>query len=137
MKVANYQLDEILEQISSAPDIGAALKAVCDGSPYVKFLMEQASNNIWVDFDVDEIPYVLNDYHRSMAGARLLSKTSFYIFKEILLNKTLPLKTKRYQTKNLLEMLYKGEALILLAILKKNLSELYPKITHEIVVASV
>jgi hypothetical protein len=72
-----------------------------------------------------------------MAGSRLLSKTTFYIYKEILLNEGLPLKTKRYQTKNLLEMLYKGEALILLAILQKNLPELYPNITHEIMVASV
>lgn len=137
MKVANYQFDEILEQVSAAPDVGAALKTACDGNPYTKFLIEQACNDIWVNFNVDEISYILNDYHRSMAGSRLLSKTSYYIFKEILLKEALPLKTKRYQTKNLLEMLYSGEALILLAIIKKNLSELYPKITHEIMVASV
>lgn len=137
MKVANYQLDEILKKVSESPDVGVALKAACDESPYVKYFIEQACNDVWVDFDVHEVTYNLNDYHRSMAGSRLLSKTTFYIFKEILLNPGLPLKTKRYQTKNLLEMLYKGEALILLAILNKNLPELYPSITHKIMVASV
>lgn len=137
MKVANYQLDEILDQVSAAPDVGVALKAACDDSPYVKYFIEQACNDVWVNFDVDEISYIMNNYHRSLAGARLLSKTTFYIFKEILLNEGLPLKTKRYQTKNLLEMLYEGESWILLAILKKNLPELYPNITHEIMVASV
>ena len=137
MKVANYQLDEILDQVSAAPDVGVALKAACDESPYVKYFIEQACNDVWVNFDVNEITYSLNDYHRSMAGTRLLSKTVMYVYKEILLNEGLPLKTKRYQTKNLLEMLYKGEALILLAVLKKNLPELYPSITHKIMVASV
>jgi hypothetical protein len=137
LKVANYQFDEILEQISSSQNIGVKLKDACDENKYIKFFIEQACNDTWVDFDINEITYTLNDYHRSMAGARLLSKSVFYIFKEILLNTNLPLKTKQYQTKNLLEMLYEGEALILLAIIKKNLTELYPNITHEIMVASV
>jgi hypothetical protein len=137
LKVANYQLDEILKKVSESPDAGVALKAACDENQYIKYFIEQACNDVWVNFDVNEISYTLNDYHRSMAGSRLLSKTTFYIYKEILLNEGLPLKTKRYQTKNLLEMLYKGEALILLAILQKNLPELYPNITHEIMVASV
>lgn len=137
MKVANYQLDEILEQVSAAPDVGVALKVACDENTYVRYFIEQACNDVWVSFDVNEIEYKFNDYHRSMAGSLLLSKTTFRIFSEILLNENMILKTKRYQTKNLLEMLYNREALIFLAILKKNLSELYPKITHEIMVASV
>ena len=137
MKVANYQLDEILAQVSAAPDVGHALKAACDENSYVKYFIEQACNDVWVNFDVDEVNFEFNDYHRSMAGTRLLSKTVMYVYKEILLNKGLPLKTKRYQTKNLLEMLYKGESLILLAIFKKNLPELYPNITHKIMSASV
>jgi hypothetical protein len=137
LKVADHQLDEILDVVSKSDDVKTALQSVCTQNMYIKFFIDQACNDIWVDFDIDEINYKFNDYHRSMAGNRLLSKSAYSIYKDVLLNPISIQKNKRYQAKNLLEMLYVGEAKILLSVFKKNLPELYPNITHEIMVASL
>lgn len=132
MKVANKQLDEILNEINISSDPTAALKAVID-QPYIRFYLSQLLTETWVDFDVDEIEYTQYDYHRSMAGALLLNKQTANIYVSIFMNKNVLLKTKRYQCKALLEMLNKGESDILKALLKKDLQSLYPNITYEII----
>lgn len=131
MKIANKQLDEILAEVNSAQDVEAALRLVID-KPYIKFYLSQLLSEDWVDFDVDEIEYTKYDYHRSMSGALLLNKQTCNIYLSIFMNKTVLLKTKRYQCKALLEMLNTGESEILKALLKKDLQTLYPNITYEI-----
>lgn len=131
MKIANKQLDEILAEVNLAQDVEAALRLVID-KPYIKFYLSQLLSEDWVDFDVDEIEYTKYDYHRSMSGALLLNKQTCNIYLSIFMNKTVLLKTKRYQCKALLEMLNTGESEILKALLKKDLQTLYPNITYEI-----
>lgn len=131
MKVANKQLDEILDEINLAADVEAGLRLVIN-KPYIKFYLSQLLSEDWADFDVDDIEYIKYDYHRSMSGALLLNKQTCNIYVSIFMNKNVILKTKRYQCKALLEMLNTGESEILKALLKKDLQSLYPNITYEI-----
>ena len=133
MKLANYQLDELLEQTNSAVDVEVALKNLISNDTYIRAYLDHAVNDKFVDVDVDELEYKFSDYHRSMAGMLLCSKSSLAIYNEVLLNSKVAMKTRRYQLKNLLEMLYVGEAKILKAIVEKNLPSLYPNITHELI----
>lgn len=132
MKIANKQLDEILSEVNASADVKEALQFVVTNQPYAKFYLTQFITEDWVDFDVDEIEYEQYDYHRSMSGALLLNKQTANIYQNIFMNRSVVLKTKRYQCKSLLEMLNKGESDILMAMLKKDLQTLYPNITFEI-----
>lgn len=136
MKIANYQLDELLEQVNSCgteDDVECALKDLINNHPYVRMYMEYAVNDEYINVDIDEVQYKLSTYPRSLVGAYLCSNTSTKIYKEVLMNPAVAKKTQIYQLKNLLEMLYCGEATVLEAIIKKNLPSLYSNITHEMI----
>lgn len=131
MNVANYQLDELLEKVNSSENVELALKDLITNKPYAKMYMDYATNDKFITVDIDEIQYKFSEYHRSMSGAFLCSRSTAKIYEEILIPEHILNKTKRYQLKSLLEMLYAGEAKILEAVIKKNLTDLYPNITHE------
>lgn len=133
MKIANYQMDELLEQVNTSPDPEAGLKQLINSNGYAKYFLDQAVNDKFVDINYDDMKYTFSPYHRSMAGAFLLSKSTSLVYEQVLLSNQAAVKTKEYKLKALFEMLAQGEAQILLAIIKKNLTELYPNITHEMI----
>jgi hypothetical protein len=134
LRVADFQLDEILTNVSNASNVEDALKDVCARSPLVRFYIHRACDEEWIDFDLDDLKYKFSDFHRSLCGAYLLSKSTMNILTEILFNPKIVKKTKFFHTKNLLELLSEPEAKVLEAILKKNLTTLYPHITHKMMV---
>jgi hypothetical protein len=131
MKVATLQLDEILQKVNDSNDVRMDL-ALAIATPYVRPYLFTFLSETWPTFDVDDIEWKKYDYHRSLAGANLLSRPSYNIFNSVLMNPDSNKHTKEFQCKALLEMLYIGEANVLIAILKKDLQSLYPNITHEI-----
>jgi len=132
MKVANLQMDEILQAVNDSSDVELELRSAL-AAPYTylrHYLMTLLSDS-WPSFEVELIEWKHYGYHRSMAGAFLLSKPTWNIFSGILMNSNAKLKAQEFQCKALLEMLCEGEANILVCILTKNLQKLYPNITHE------
>lgn len=134
MRVADFQLDEILTNVSNASNVEEALKQVCAESPLVRFYIHHACDEEWIDFDLDDLKYKFSDFHRSLCGAYLLSKGTMNIITEIIFNPKIVKKTKYFHTKNLLELLSEPEAKVFEAVLKKNLPSLYPRITHKMMV---
>jgi hypothetical protein len=134
LKVADHQLDEILDFVSKADDVKNALSVACKANPLVKFYIHLACSDQWIDFDLEDLNYKFSDFHRSLCGAYLLSRSSKDIMTEIIFSEKIAKKTKYFHTKNLLELLSAPEAKVFEAILKKNLPELYPTITHQIMV---
>ncbi len=116
MKVANLQMDEILQSINDAADVEKELRANIT-MPFLRPYLLVLLSEEWPEFDVDEIKWTNYDYHRSMAGAILLSKPTWNIFSKILMNKNVNKHTQQYQCKALLEMLHCSEARVLVAIL--------------------
>ncbi len=140
MKVANYQFDELLEQISSCAtqdDLNYALKHLADTNMYVKFWLNVSVSDVFLDFDIDSVNYKFSDYHRSMSGQFMLSKTPMLVYEQVFCNPAVAQKTKKFQFKAIAEMLYSGEAKVYIACLNKNLAELYPRITHEVICAAL
>lgn len=134
MKVADHQLDEIFEMINSSADVEVSLRQTCKTNPIVKFYVHLACNDRWIDFNLEDLEYKFSEFHRSLCGAYLMSKSTMNMITEILLNPKIPKKTKYFQTKNLMELLSLPEAKVFEVILKKNLSSLYPHITHKMMV---
>jgi len=134
LKVADHQLDEIFEMINSSADVEVSLRQTCKTNPIVKFYVHLACNDRWIDFNLEDLEYKFSEFHRSLCGAYLMSKSTMNMITEILLNPKIPKKTKYFQTKNLMELLSLPEAKVFEAILKKNLSSLYPHITHKMMV---
>ena len=132
MKVADHQLDEILDAVSKADNVDEALRAAGRANPLVKFYVHLACNDQWIDFDLEDLEYKFSDFHRSLCGAYLLSRSAKDIITQIIFDEKIAKKTKYFHTKNLLELLSAPEAKVFEAILKKNLTELYPTITHQI-----
>jgi len=134
LKVADHQLDEIFEMINSSADVEVSLRQTCKTNPIVKFYVHLACNDRWIDFNLEDLEYKFSEFHRSLCGAYLMSKSTMNMITEILLNPKIPKKTKYFQTKNLMELLSLPEAKVFEVILKKNLSSLYPHITHKMMV---
>jgi hypothetical protein len=132
-KVANFLFSEILATVNSSENVIDSLKRLLETKSYVGAFLTELTNETWVDFDIDEIKYTEYGYHQSLAGAYLLSKSSWNVYKQILLNPAVKKHTKIFQCKSLLEMLDEGEAKIFKGILKKDLTSLYPNITYEII----
>jgi len=134
LKVADHQLDEIFEMINSSADVEVSLRQTCKTNPIVKFYVHLACNDRWIDFNLEDLEYKFSEFNRSLCGAYLMSKSTMNMITEILLNPKIPKKTKYFQTKNLMELLSLPEAKVFEVILKKNLSSLYPHITHKMMV---
>ena len=104
MKVADHQLDEIFEMINSSADVEVSLRQTCKTNPIVKFYVHLACDDRWIDFDLQDLEYKFSEFHRSLCGAYLMSKSTMNMITEILLNPKIPKKTKYFQTKNLMEL---------------------------------
>lgn len=121
---------EVLEDVNKQDDIVSALRA-CLPIYFFRQYLEIAVSDEWSTIDIENIQTNHYNYHISMAGAFLLNRHSFKIVSEIIMNKNVINSAKIVQYKSLMEMLYTEEANILKAILTKNLTSLYPKITFE------
>lgn len=126
-------LDEILDIVNSSTDVPTALRGAML-VPYFKNYMLLAVSDKWTTLDIDTVEFKNYGYHRSMAGALLLNRQSWKIVESILMMPSVKQTTKANQFKALSEMLYEGESKILSAILVKDLTTLYPNITHDILV---
>ena len=131
----NYQLDELLKKVNESSNIVQGLRDIYSRYPHTKVYLEQSVNDVYPNFDAPV--YKLSEYHRSMAGAYLRTQSAVNIVTKVLLNPVVSEKNKLYQLKNLLEMLCPGESIILVAVLNKNIPELYSNITHEAICESL
>lgn len=125
-------LDEILEK-ANASDNPAQIIGSYMGQPYVRQYLELAVNEVFPDFDPLEVVYTQYDYHRSSAGSQLMNRHVHNVLNTIMTSKSMGAISKKKQLKALLELLYKGEAEVLVHILTKNLVGLYPKLTIEVI----
>lgn len=123
----NKMLDELLDGVTTKDDLVNLIKTV----PYMKFYMESAVDDIHVTIDLPEAKH--NDYHRSMAGALLLNRATQSVVEGAIRNPRVTANVKRKQYMALSEMLFVTEAVILTAILTKNLESVYPTLTHEFI----
>lgn len=126
----NKMLDELLEAVSTPTD----LVALCTNVPYVKFYMEITVNDNFLTFDLPEAK--TNDYHRSMAGALLLSRGSSQLV-DVMFDSKASVNIKRKQYTALMSMLYAGEAEILKRVVTKDLSSIYENLTHEFICSAL
>lgn len=131
MRIANYQFDELLTKVNESDDIVLELKNTLN-VPYVRQYLETQISETWPKFDVDSEKLEKSTYHRSMAGAFLLSRPVYTVFDQILMSQALPDELQLKRLKNLYPMLCAGEADILIALLEKNISAIYPNITYEV-----
>lgn len=139
MKINTHplMLDEVLEIINAAEDVSAALKREYINQPYLRYYMDASVNSNWTTIDTHEVTHTKSDYHRSMAGALLLSKQTVNIFESVLLKKEVAKRPKIFQYKALAEMLYVGESVIFDAVLHKDIASIYPNITFAVIVESL
>lgn len=126
-------LDEILDIVNSSVDVPAALRGAML-VPYFKDYMLLTVSDKWTTLDIGTVEFKNYGYHRSMAGALLLNRQSWKIVESILMIPSVKQTTKANQFKALSEMLYEDESKILSAILVKDLTTLYPNITHDMLV---
>lgn len=123
-------LDEILDEVNASENPVQSLNTM--DRPYLKEVLSVNVSDVWPKFDVDNVVFTQFNYHRSMAGAFLLNRHTWNILDKVLLNQEGNLSTKEKQFKALSEMICVGESNILRNLLKKNLTSLYPNITHEV-----
>ena len=131
-------LDEFLAKInaSDTPKRSDALKRCNRDVPYFQRYIRIACDERWPAFDVKELEYTDYGYHRSMAGTRLLNRHTFNQIDSIVLNQT-NVEAAKKQLKTMLEMLCTEEAKVLIGVLTKDLTSVYPNITHEDICASL
>jgi len=129
-------LDETLAIINTSCDVLAALVAALK-EPYVREYIELAVSPKWTSLDVDTVKFKEYQYHRSMAGAFLINRQTWNIIATVIMNPLVKDSSKEIQYKALSEMLFADESKILTAILKKNLSSLYPNLKFEILTAAL
>lgn len=121
---------EILSIIDKQDDVVSALRS-CLHISFVRPYLDIAVSDEWSTVDIAHTETKDYNYHVSMAGAYLLNRNSFKIVSEIIMNKSVADTAKIFQYKSLMEMLCVEEARILKAILTKNLTSLYTRITFE------
>lgn len=126
-------LDELLENITTA----AELKELYASVPYVKFYIESSVNDTWTPIDISKLDIKRNEYHRSMAGAFLLNRFTVQIVRDVIIEEKGSILTKNKQFLALSSMLWVGESKILEAVLNKDISILYPAITHDLICKSL
>ena len=133
MKIANYGLDELLDTINDSPEPLTGLQDLVNTNIYARFWLEQAVNDKFIEFDLDELNYKISTYHPSMAGQLLLNRNTVKVYSEIIVNEKVLLKNRRYQCKSMIDMLSGGEGQLFVAILKKNVPAMYDNITFEMI----
>lgn len=120
-------LDELLKTVTTKDELAVLIKTV----PYLKGYMEAAVDDVYLTIDLPAVKH--NDYHRSMAGALLLNRATSSVFEGVLRGAKVTANVKRKQYTALSEMLYVNEAVIMTAILTKDLASVYPALTHELI----
>jgi hypothetical protein len=125
-------LDEILDSIDKSESPISDMR-IAMGVPYFRNYMELAVNDNWTTVDMGEVDITKYEYHRSMAGTRLLNRNTWSVVDGIIMKPEVAKRTKRVQFKSLCEMLFSGEAEIFKAILRKDLTSLYPNITFDVI----
>lgn len=131
MKVANLHFDEILQKVNDSANVKESLQEALKGA-YVMPYLNDAISDKWADFDISTIKFNQYNYHRSMSGAFLLTRSTYNLYNSILMNPEVNFNKKVSGCKSLLEMLYKGEADVLIAIMNKNIHSIYPKISFKL-----
>jgi hypothetical protein len=138
-KIQTHQLmlDELLESANTAESPVFYLKGLYKSSPYIKHYMTLSVSETWSTIDINEIKITDYSYHRSMAGALLLNKQNWNIVANVIMSTIAKESSKVTQFKALSEMLYSGERDILKAVLTKDLSSLYPNLSHKVICESL
>lgn len=126
-------VDEILNTISLSQDPIQALRNAFDRIPFLRSYLSSSVDSEFVTFDPADVHYSNHDFHRSLAGAHLINKGTFKTFTQVLFGQDVPENVKKTSFKNLMELLYVPEANILYAILTKDISSIYPELTHEVI----
>jgi len=130
-------VDEILNTVSLSPDPIKALHVAFDQVHFLRSYMTSAVDAEFVSFDPSEVQYSNHDFHRSLAGAHLINKGTFKTFSQVLFGQDVPDNVKKTSFKNLMELLYEPEANILYSILTKDISSIFPELTHEVISAAL
>lgn len=129
----NRMLDEILAEANASETPVQVLKQYLNGdNPFFRKYIELATNEDFLDFDLDSVIFTQYDYHRSSAGSQAMNRHVFNVIETILFSKTLSTVTKKKQYKAMMELLYKEEADALHLVLTKNVVSAYPKLTIEV-----
>lgn len=126
-------LDEILFLANEACDPPVVLIHYMRQQSYVKDYLELAVSEQWTTLDVDQVKVTQYCYPRSMVGAILLNSKTINIVNQVLMTPHVSQNVKSNQYKALMEMLFSGESAILKAILTKNLVDLYPSLTIDVI----
>jgi hypothetical protein len=122
----NKMFDELLIEVKTVEQLVGIIKNV----HYARGYIEQVVNDTFINFNTDDV--VLGQYNddRWQAGAYLLSRPTTNIVQQVFLTPKTTKNLKHKQFKSLMEMLHIGEAKLLDAVLNKNLSDLYPTLSH-------
>lgn len=129
-------MDEILSTINESEDVYTSLRTAMK-DVYFKKYMTLAVSDEWPTIDILNIVTKKYGYHRSMAGAYLLSNQTWKIISQIIMTKSAKDSSKFNQFNALSEMLYTDEAKILVAILTKDITSLYSNIEFETIVKAL
>ena len=130
----NKMLDELLTIVNASPDVVSALQ-VAFKQPYFKGYMELSVSDVFPDFDIDAVKFKQYDYHRSMAGAFLINRQTWNLVSNVIMGgPEVAEAIKIKQFKSLSEMLYIEESKAFTAIIKKDITSLYPNITFKSIV---
>lgn len=124
-------LDEIFDRANDQEDPVAYLKKHVKETPLVRYWVEQATNDVFAAIDLPSVNFKPNGFPREFAGARLLNRIAVNTFADLLESPKIKV------IENFLNLLDDSEAKLLLAIMDKNVSSLYPKLTHEVLCAAL
>lgn len=136
IKTHPKMIDEILEIVNKSTDVVQTLQNAYK-IPYFKKYMELAVSEKWSTIDIKDIKFKQHGYHRSMAGAMLLSNQTWKIIDQIIMTEEVKESSKLTHFKALSEMLYESESKVLTAILTKDITSLYENIKFEDIVGSL
>ena len=137
VSVANLMLDEVLQQVNDSGNAVGALKEALVKYHYLGRFMVLATNDQFADFNVDELKWEKSKLSRGLEGTYLMTRGTWNTLSQVILGANVIQHRKVQQLKWMLEMLYEKEADVLLAILTKNLTTLYPNLTHDVICAAL
>jgi len=129
IKIAYDMLDEVLAKANESADPAEFLKNASKEAHYLKFYIELATDDRWLDFDIATVKGV--EYPRGTEGAILFNKQTSMTIENLFEMKI----TKHVRANRLgwlMQILHKDESDALALVLKKDLASKYSKLTHEV-----